>query len=206
MPSDYKHDAFLSYLRERPCGPWVKDHFLPYFSHQLGNALNREANVFFDQVGIHAGQKWPASLMQALVYSRCLVAVWSPLYFHSEWCQNEAAIFRHRELKLGLGTILKPDGLIVGLKVNDGKHFPSYAKFTQRSDFQGYYVEGPGFFQTPLHAEMQIKIREFSEDVARIIELAPPWSPDWLTPAWTDDVIAAVPTPPAAKVAPPLLT
>ncbi|MGO8698229.1 MAG: TIR domain-containing protein [Limisphaerales bacterium] len=78
MANDYIYEAFLSYLRERPCGPWVKDHFLPYFSHQLGNALNREAKVFFDQAEIHAGQKWPQTLKQALVHSRCLVAVWSP--------------------------------------------------------------------------------------------------------------------------------
>jgi hypothetical protein len=206
MATDYQYDVFLSYLRERPCGPWVKSHFLPYFSHQLGNALNRPASVFFDQVEIHSGQKWPARLKEALACSRCMVAVWSPLYFQSEWCQNEAAILLHRESVLGFGTTQKPNGLIVGLKVNDGKHFPPYAKFTQRGDFQEYYYDCPGFFQTPLHVDFQRKTAEFAEDVALIIKDAPVWSVEWLTPAWTDDIIASIRMPKLPKVAPPLLT
>jgi len=43
---DYEWDVFLSYLHERPCGSWVKDHFLPYFTFDLGNALNRKARIF----------------------------------------------------------------------------------------------------------------------------------------------------------------
>src|SRR5258708_12146236 len=80
---DYEWDVFLSYLHERPSGPWVNDHLLPYFTFQLGNALNQRAKIFYDRTGIHSGQKWPARPKQALSRSRCLVGILSPFYFHS---------------------------------------------------------------------------------------------------------------------------
>jgi TIR domain len=98
---DYEWDVFLSYLHERPSGPWVNDHLLPYLIPQLGNALNQKARVFYDRTGIHSGQKWPARLKQTLCRSRCLVGIWSPLYFHSEWCLSECAVMLHRESQLG---------------------------------------------------------------------------------------------------------
>src|SRR2546428_13893132 len=136
---DYEWDVFLSYLHERPSGPWVNDHFLPYFTFQLGNALNQKARIFYDRIGIHSGQKWPACLKQALARSKCLVGIWSPLYFHSAWCLSECAVMLHREKQLGYGTKEKPDGLVVGIKVNDGTHFPSYAADTQYADFEPFF-------------------------------------------------------------------
>ena len=200
----YEYDVFLSYLHERPCGTWVADHFLPYFRHQLGNALNREAALFIDRSGIHTGQKWPARLKQALATSRCLVGIWSPLYFQSDWCRSECAIMLHREKQLGIGGA-NPDGLIAGVKVNDGIHFPDYAKAIQYADFEKLFFDGPGFAKSELHVELQRQIAAVAEDVAKVIAKTPPWSADWLTPAWTDDVIAAMPAANRPKVTQPLL-
>src|SRR6266481_7597971 len=96
----YEFDVFLSYRNEKPSGTWVHDHFLPYFRPALAEALVRPAEIFVDRTGIHSGQKWPARLKQALAHSRCLIGVWSPMYFRSEWCQCESAVMRHRESKL----------------------------------------------------------------------------------------------------------
>jgi hypothetical protein len=52
----YEYDVFLSYLREKPCGTWVTEHFLPYFRHQLGNALAHSASIFLDRTEIHAAR------------------------------------------------------------------------------------------------------------------------------------------------------
>lgn len=203
--TDYRYDVFLSYLHEKPCGTWVIEHFLPYFQPQLGNALNRKASIFFDRTGIHSGQKWSDALKQALALSRCLVGIWTPLYFQSQWCQAECAIMRHRETQLGFATTKNPDGLIVGVKVNDGDHFPPFAKERQYSCFEDYFVDGPGFTNHPTHVDFQRAIVPLSQDVARIVGLAPPWSSDWLTAAWTDDVISRLQTPSPPKVPQPLL-
>ncbi|MBI4659921.1 MAG: toll/interleukin-1 receptor domain-containing protein [Verrucomicrobia bacterium] len=172
----YQHDVFLSYLHEKPCGTWVVEHFLPYFQQFLGNALNRPASVFLDRTGIHLGQKWPARLRSALAHSRCLVGVWSPLYFHAEWCQCECAVMLHREAQLGYGTAQNPDGLMIGVKVNDGIHFPGFAQDSQYADFEGYFFDGPAFAQSPLHVEFQKAIVALANDVARIVNGAPKWS------------------------------
>lgn len=204
----YQYDVFLSYLHECPSGPWVNDHFLPYFRHQLGNALGgRDARIFYDRDGIHCGQKWPAALKEALAHSSCLLGIWNPKYFHSQWCQNETAIMRHREVKLGYGSgDKKKEGLIVGVRVNDGNWFPQYAKDSQRADFGPYYVDGPGFRQTPLFVDFQKAIVPLSEDVARVVNGAPVWSAEWATAAWTDDIIAGIQVPAAPIVAQPLIT
>lgn len=204
--TDYVYDVFLSYLHEKPCGTWVVEHFLPYFQPQLSNALVRRASIFFDRTGIHSGQKWPERLKQALAHSRCLVGIWSPMYFRSPWCLAEDAIMRHRESRCGFGTTEKPDGLIVGVKVNDGIHFPESARNSHYSSFDEFFCDGPGFRQHPLHVDFQRAIVPFTVDVARIVGNAPPWSSDWLEPAWTDDVILQMQQPAVPKVAQPLLS
>ena len=144
----YQYDVFLSYLHEPPSGTWVHDHFLPYFTFQLGNALNRRTDIFVDRTGIHLGEKWPIRLKQALAHSRCLVGVWAPLYFQSDWCQKECAIICHRERKLGYGRGQNSEGLLIGVKVNDGIHFPKFAKESQFADFEKYFFDGQGFART----------------------------------------------------------
>jgi hypothetical protein len=202
----YAYDVFLSYLRERPCGPWVNDHLLPYLSHQLGNALNRKASVFVDRSEIRSGQKWPARLKQALAQSACLVGVWSPLYFQSDWCLSECEVMRHRESQLGYGTAERPDGLIVGIRVNDGLHFPDFAKNTQHADFERFFFDGPAFLQSPLHIDFQKAIVPLANDIAKIVAAAPPWSSEWSTAAWLDDVIARVQVPRKPKAAQPTIS
>jgi hypothetical protein len=204
--TDYQYDVFLSYLHEKPCGTWVIEHFLPYSQPQLGNALNRKASIFFDRTGIHSGQKWPETLKQALALSRCLVGIWTPLYFQSTWCQSECAVMLHRETQLGLGTTHNTNGLIVGVRVNDGIHFPQFAQDSQQACFEDFFCDGPGFAQHPLHVDFQKAIVPLSIDVARIADNAPPWSSAWLSPAWTDAVIVHLRTPTLPKVAQPLLT
>lgn len=201
----YDYDVFLSYLHEKPSGTWVMEHFLPYFQHQLGNALGRRAALFIDRTGIHLGQKWPARLKQALARSCCLVGIWSPLYFQSEWCLCECAVMRHREEKLGFGTRENTEGLIVGVRVNDGDHFPPYAKESQSGDMRQFFYDGNGFTQSPLYVDFQKRVNEFATEVARVVNNAPAWSEEWATKEWLDDVFAGISAGAAPKASQPLL-
>jgi hypothetical protein len=201
----YQYDVFLSYLHEPPSGTWVHDHFLLYFTFQLGNALNRRADIFVDRTGIHLGEKWPIRLKQALAHSRCLVGIWAPIYFQSEWCRNECAIICHRERQLGYGRGQNSEGLLIGVKVNDGIHFPRFAKESQFADFEKYFFDGQGFARTELYVEFQREVAEFAKGVARVVEHAPPWSTEWETPEWTDDVIKNVGATAKPKVEQPTL-
>jgi len=110
----------------------------------------------------------------------------------------------HREKQLGFGGA-NPDGLIAGVKVNDGIHFPEYAKSIQYADFEELFFDGPGFAKSELYVDLQKQIARLAQDVAKVISKAPAWSADWLTPAWTDDVIAAMPSANRPKVPQPLM-
>jgi len=112
---------------------------------------------------------------------------------------------RHREQRLGYTTNENPDCLVIGLKVYDGIHFPDFAKETHRADFEAYFVDGPAFSLCPLHIDFQKAIRPFAEDVARIVKNVPPWSPEWATAAWVDDIVAGIRMPDTPKVPQPLL-
>jgi hypothetical protein len=201
----YEWDVFLSYLREPPSGSWVNDHFLPHFRWTLGNALNKKARVFYDRTNIHPGQKWPKMLRQALSRSRCLVGIWSPLYFQSDWCLNECAVMLHREKNLGYGTNNNPDGLVIGVKVDDGDHFPPYASESQYADFETFFLDGPAFRQSPLFLDFQPAVRALANEVARIANNVPAWSPDWETDPWLENVIQQVRTPVRPPVTQPLI-
>jgi hypothetical protein len=186
----YLHDVFISYSRRFPFGQWVEELFIPFFEPYLQAALNRSANVFYDREGILSGDAWPMKLKHGLAHSRCLVAIWSPLYFQSEWCKYECIVMLYRERELGFRTLNNPAGLILPVKVHDGDSYPPYARSVQCENWIQYAKVGEGFRKTEQFAEFQEKMSKWTETVARTIDLAPEWDAAWLSNAWLDNAIA----------------
>jgi TIR domain len=180
----YEWDIFISYENDAQMGPWVVDHLAPFVRSFVGNAANRPISVFVDRTRIQAGDSWPNVLRRALATSRCMVAVWSPLYFFSEWCRREAAVIIHREEKYGFRTLHQPRGLLVPVSVFDGDFFPARAKQIQWRDLQNYWIAGAGFSVTSRFVDFQDAIRSMSHDVASSLAAAPPWTDAWLTDEW----------------------
>ena len=180
----YEYDVFLSYRRVFPFGAWVDEHFLPFFRPFLEGALNRSPRIFVDRSGIRTGDAWPERLQQALGFSRCMVAIWSPLYFNSEWCRRECAVMIHREQQLGFHSLGNPGGLVLPVCVFDGEHFPEIARRRQSLDCRRFFVVGDGFKKTELYVEFQQVVAGWSADVARAISHAPPWSSDLSSRRW----------------------
>ncbi len=201
----YEWDVFLSYVHERPCGPWVNDYFLPLLRWNLGEELGRSPRIFYDRTGLHAGDQWPETLKYALWHSRCLVGVWSAHYFQSRWCLNECAVILHRQNQLGLGTVGDRSGLIVPVRVGDGLHFPAYATNTQYRNLEPYFSDSSVFRSTLLYVDLEQQLRQFAPDVARAVNTAPDWDAAWGTPPWLDEVVAAVQVPPRPQVAQPII-
>lgn len=160
---------------------WVSQHLVPFLESFVGNALNRPIRLFLDRSGIRSGDSWPARLQRALAKSRCMVGVWSPLYFHSEWCRREAAAMLYREAQCGFRTVNRPGGLIVPVNVFDGQFFPERARQIQWLDCRRYWIVGEGFLKTERYVEFQDVLRTWADEVARAIEDAPAWDETWLT-------------------------
>jgi hypothetical protein len=180
----YDYDIFLSYKSGFPFSNWVHEVFLPFFEPYVENALNRPLTVFVDRTGIAAGDAWPSRLERALACSRCLVAIWSPIYFHSEWCRRECELMLHRERQLGLRSLSNPSGLVLPISLFDGEHFPQITREIQTLDCRKYFIVGDGFKKTELYGQFQAEVLNWSGGVAAAIDRAPRWRREWLSRDW----------------------
>jgi hypothetical protein len=136
------------------------------------------------KTGIVTGDSWPLKLQQAIAQSRCLIPIWSPLYFHSDWCRRECAAMLYRETQTGFRTIANPRGLLAPVNVFDGQFFPAKAKQIQWLECQRFWVIGDGFSKTERYIEFQDILRSWAIDVATVIENAPEWQAAWMDNDW----------------------
>ena len=181
---DYEYDIFVSYMHDDQMDAWVHQHLLPFIQTFVGNALNRPVHLFVDRNGINTGESWPLRLQRALAASRCLLAVWSPLYFHSQWCRKECAIMLNRENKLGYRTLDNPAGLVIPVNVFDGHFFPDITKKIEWLDLTAFWIIGEGFSKTEKYVQFQDRLRDWAPQVAQVVNHAPSWQESWLSEPW----------------------
>ncbi len=186
----YQYDVFLSYNRKFPHGQWVDEIFYPLFVPYLEDALNQKVLIFKDTEEINTGSAWPHRLKNAAVHSKCMVSIFSPAYFLSEWCMKEFAIMFYRQKQLGYLTQKNPDGLIVPVKIFDGEHFPEYANFLQMLDCRDLFLVGEGMKQAKSYMDLQTRLQRWVYNVAKVIKNAPEWDNQWLEKHWLEPLAA----------------
>lgn len=174
----YEYDVFISYKRGA-ADYWLYEIFMERFSFFLENDLGKKPSIFCDK-GIQKGDTWPLRLQQALTNSRILVALLQPSYFHSKWCLYEFGVILEREKKEGYRSILHPAGLIQGVQIGDGIHFPAYAKQIQLLDCRDYFSASSAFEKSEKCLELEETIRRWTPDVAKMIREAPKWKASWI--------------------------
>ncbi len=88
MPIDYTYDVFISYRHETPVLEWVLEHFYYLLKAWLPQYMpvDHKPRIFID-TQIETGFQWSIKLQNELKRSRCLISVWSPVYFQSDWCK-----------------------------------------------------------------------------------------------------------------------
>lgn len=164
----YKYDVFFSYKRDPESDDWhekVKAKVQFWLKQELGQ-LN--VPIFFDTENIKTGDQWKKRLSGALKQSRCIVCIWSPLYFRSKWCVSEWMTFVQRE------TLVKSE-LVVAASFHDGENFPADAQKVQFEDFTDYASTAPQFWETKLAVKFDSLLKEFAHDLAEKIRQAPPF-------------------------------
>jgi TIR domain len=181
---DYSIDVFISYRRQKWQDKWLATHFLQRFEFCLNEEifarLRRPAVIFFDQSrirrelrtgalqaldGIEPGSLWRTELEQAIKSSRCMVGLWSPTYFGSDWCTREWTSFADR-----------PGGPLVSASVYDGKFFPPAAREFQLLDLSEYV--SLGIDKTDRFSEFEQQVKLLAEAVAEKAANAPEFC-DW---------------------------
>jgi hypothetical protein len=131
----------------------------------LSDALPENARIFLDTEALRGGVAWREELERALSASCCLVPIWSPPYFRSNYCLWEWHTFRQRGA-----------GLVVPIGWTGSERFPEEAKQIQIRDFSPYAFTNPGLLRTEHGVGLQKAVRDLADDVARAIAAAPPYS------------------------------
>ena len=167
----YLYDVFFSYKRDAESDAWhrrVRDKLCFWTSHEVG----RTVQIFFDDRDIPTGARWSDELAVALQGSRCLLCVWSPLYFQSDWCVSEWQSFLRRERRVG-----KP--LIISASYCDGESFPPEALTRQFLKFNDYASTMPRFWDTDAAVHFEPLLKRLAKDLAARIRDSPPYEPNF---------------------------
>jgi hypothetical protein len=174
-PAGYAYDVFFSYKRHGLTLEWTRQ-VHARLKFWLGLELGgREPSLFVDEDSIETGDRWPDRLKEALKLSRCMVCVWSPSYFQSDWCVSEWKSFLAREKRLGMAS----HGLIAPMRFHDGDHFPTEAQSVQWTDVAPYTSTVPAFWNSHRAIELEDKLKALAATLARIVQRAPQFQPDW---------------------------
>jgi hypothetical protein len=192
MSDGYQYDVFVSYLRNSPQKNWVLGHFLRLFKGHLEDALGRPANIFLDTVEIGPGDVWPARLKSALAHTRCLVAIWQPMYFQSIWCQRELATMLYRSRQLGYGAPDHPRSLIFPINVRDGDRFPEYARSINWLDCKEVARDCDYITKSERFLVFEDNLVKWTDKMADAIENVPSWNGVWATEEWFDNAIKTI--------------
>jgi len=172
---DYEYDVFFSYKRHPLTLEWTRG-VVRLLRLWLELEVGREISVFVDEDCIETGDRWPERLREALKSSRCMVCVWSPPYFRSDWCMSEWQSFRAREKRVRMGS----HGLIAPIRFHDGEHFPAEARKIEWTDFAPYAFTVPAFWSSSKAQELEERLKvKLVRSVAKIVSNAPPFEPDW---------------------------
>ncbi len=182
----YVHDVFISYKRDEFKDEWLSEHFIRLFLYyareEIAAACNRTTDgIYFDQTevsndrrkldqtGLEPGDEWRKALREAIKTSRCIVCLWSPLYFHSRWCRTEWYSFRDRGAATGTT-------IVTAMSVHDGESFPKEAQDFKAPDFSDFVIVGEGFKKTEDYPKFQKQLRTFAITVAKRVRDAPPYA------------------------------
>lgn len=172
---DYIYHIFFSYKRDPLTLTWHREvvkRIKLYVCNEL-NIPQDNLKIFFDEKTIEAGDDWEDELRDAIKTSKCLVAIWSPEYFHSNWCLIEFHSFLDRQ------EMLNKKGLIIPASYHDGKHFPEVARAIQFLDFSEYASTIDAFWQSVDAVTFDKKLKDFSKNIAKKIDSAPPFHKDF---------------------------
>jgi hypothetical protein len=174
---DYRHDIFISYIRDPEAHRWLKKHFVPLLKLRVRHELKRKPVIFVDDQ-LEWGVSWPEKLGIELASSRILIALWAKDYFASTWCIEETATMLAREKECGFRTKKNPSGLIIPAVIHDGDCFPEAVSHIQKLEIQRLFnVRMPR--DSRRAQKLDATLAAHAHGVAAAIESAPPWCDRW---------------------------
>jgi len=166
----YQWDVFLSYRREAPVREWVWRILAPTLRQWLPQYATPAPKVFLDvDNGIPLGSAWSQQLEDALLTSRCLLPVFNPPYFDSDWCQTEFQTMVERRRLSGFDAIIP-------VQFADGELFPPAAKALQWATFDTF-----NWYRQPSRTSRAFVegVKVLCQAIVARSKAAPAWDPTW---------------------------
>ena len=181
----YEYDVFISYRSKSK--EWLREIFLPGFTHYLEEEVGADLRVFVDWHDIQTGDAWEQRLKYALLKSKCLISLLIPSYFESDWCTKEYAVFEHRSKQNGMLSLERPNGLIIPISLHGSRPFPQSVEMLQARDYKDYYSGiVDGYKKMKKYQRLQDKLKILAQEVSLKITEAPDWNPAWQQDEWLE--------------------
>jgi hypothetical protein len=179
----YINDVFISYKRGKVNEQWLNDIFLPFFENELDNILPTTPRIFVDKSGLTPGVDFENELFKNLIFSKCMVSIWSPPYFRkSEWCVMEYLTMRFKQDYHKLNAFTTPKTLLWPIMYRKVDPLPPAIQNITYLDYSDYNVVGEAFFKSEKFIKFQEKLQGDIKSIADIIISAPPYNAYWDTP------------------------
>ena len=188
--STYKYDVFISYSRKKDVYQWVHNIFLPVFKLFFNESLSWDPKIFVDVNEIKFGDSWPERLKEAIAYSKCMISIWTPSYFRSEYCIKECGLMMYRETMLGYRKPTTPNGLVFPVNLYDGDFFPVITKEINWFLCHDYFRVAQAFKQSERHLTFQDVMAQKVPDIVHVVQNAPDWNSQWLEDEWLKKAFA----------------
>lgn len=191
----YEYHVFISYQRTSPTVlPWIRNHFYPRLFELLDDNVDYDVKIFFDESS-PVGTDLSMMVRTALQRTRILLPVCSPKYFRDEWCTAEWRTMERREEIVGTRSPGSSHHLIYPIIYSDSEKYPDYAKKRQMRSCKDWSTYQPQFEVTEAYLDFHREVGRIAEDLVRLIDQAPEWSPDWpvLTPKPEPPVLPDLP-------------
>ena len=179
----YKFDIFVSYRRKGPALRFVKNMLYPLLSEWLDSLMiERDPSIFVDDFSEEKpGLTYPTHLQQSLQQSRLLLAVLSPSYFRSPWCQVEWSSMRARMKFMKFDPAKLDSVVIYPLKFCDGRHYDDRIIDLKPlvKDLSNWSYTAPQFKTSDPYLEFEKEIKKICEELSDCIQSPPNLVTNW---------------------------
>jgi hypothetical protein len=149
----HAYDLFLSYAHIE--AEWVKA-FEKAFCQQFHEREGKAISIWQDANNLRLGQKWTAEIEEGVRQAAALLAIVSPSYHTSDWCQKERNL------------LFKQHGGIEGLKVDAFYRFLKIDKAPSDHDLYKE-LQTTRFFNKATGEEFPTDSREFSVAIGNAV-------------------------------------
>jgi hypothetical protein len=129
-----RFDIFCSYAHSDNDAGWV-DTFATDIATTYRNLTGEAPQLFIDRESLVTADIWETKIRSALESSQQLIAVISPSFIRSEWCQREWTLFAEREMEHRNQQLLADEqGLIFPVllvPIDRGRFDESHQRFAE---------------------------------------------------------------------------